>query len=80
MKVRIQNEDGQSYKTKITDIETGKELEYIGPIEVSGDAGSGPLKARLTQYWIAVDIIAEAEIKHLCPCCGRSVDEEGKPV
>jgi hypothetical protein len=76
MKVRIQNEDGLSYNTKITDIETGKNLEYIGHFELSGDAGSGPLKVRLTQYWVAVDVIADAEIKQVCPCCGRSVEEK----
>ena len=80
MKVRIQNEDGLSYNTKITDIETGKDLEYIGYFELSGEASSGPLKVRLTQYWVAVDVIADAEIKHVCPCCGRPVDEQGKPI
>ncbi len=75
-KVRILNEDGTAFKTRIIDMETGEELERIGRVEMNFDASSGPITARLTQYWVGVDIIADAEIKQVCPCCGKSVQEQ----
>lgn len=79
-KVRILNEDGVSFHTKIIDVESGKELEYIGLVELAFDAQSGPIHARLTQYCTPIDIIADAEIKRICSYCGTPLNRDGRPL
>ncbi len=75
MKVRILNETGISYQTKIIDVETGKELTHVGRVDLGFDASSGPITARLTVYRPPIDIIADAEIRKVCPCCGKEVTD-----
>jgi hypothetical protein len=71
MKIRILNEDGISYKTKIINVETGEELEGVGCVELNFYAQSGPIQARITQYWTPIDVVVDAEIRQVCPCCGK---------
>ncbi len=75
MKIRIQNDGKPSYMTKITDAETGKAIHMVGRVEVNLviDAGNrDPIpRAIMTVFMPVVDIIADAEIKQVCPVCGR---------
>lgn len=76
MKVRIQNDGQPAYMTKITDAETGKELDWrIFRVELDARSGNVPT-ATIHVYMPAVDVIAEAEIKEVCPCCGREQEPQ----
>lgn len=76
MKVHIQNNGDKSHATKVTSVETGEQI-YAGRIEmdISG-ASSHPVTAKITVYEASIDIIADAEIKHVCPHCGRLLEVE----
>lgn len=78
MKVRITH-DGNGpagYNTKITDAETGEPLGYVQRVEMDIQANGDPVIAVLTVAMPVVDVIADAEIKRVCPCCGAPQDEE----
>ena len=80
MKVCIQNDGKHGYSTRITSCETGQELQYVTKAVITFEASAEAPTADLIMVYPVVDIIADAEIKHVCPCCGRPVDEEGKPL
>jgi hypothetical protein len=76
VRVRIQN-DGTPFSTVVTDCETGKVLDGVNKVQWVADAHE---MDRLPQAEIivivpVVDIIADAEIRKVCPCCGRDVEE-----
>lgn len=78
MKVRIQH-DGKGpagYNTRITDAETGEPLGYVQRVEMDIQANGDPVTAILTIAMPVIDVIADAEIKHVCPCCGREQEQE----
>ena len=78
MKVRIYNNGQDAHMTQITDAETGKQLD-LRVIELTIKVQDGLPHAILTSVLPVVDVIADAEIKHVCPYCGRpSVLEERK--
>jgi hypothetical protein len=82
-KVRIQNDGQAAYFTKITNAETGEDIPMVQRVKLVYDArdrASHPPRAILTVAYPLVDIIVDAEIKHVCPYCGHPVDEEGKPI
>lgn len=80
MKVCIQNDGEHFYNTRITSCETGQEMQYVSEATIHYKADQPIPTAELTIIYPVVDIIADAEIKCVCPCCGRSVDAEGKPT
>jgi hypothetical protein len=74
VKIRIQNDGQPGYMTKITDAETGKTLDWqIFRVELDARGSKEPPYAVIYCYMPAVDIIADAEIKHVCPVCGKPV-------
>lgn len=78
MKVRITH-DGSiaaNYNTYVTDLETGKQLEYVMHVGLDIPANHDPITATITVAAPTIDIIADAEIKHVCPCCGAPQDDE----
>jgi len=76
-RIRIENSGQPAYLTKITDIETGKELEWhIFHIDIDARTRMEPPIATVSVYMPTVDIIADAEIRQVCPCCGRDVDDK----
>lgn len=78
MKVRIQH-DGSiaaNHNTCVTDLETGKPLEYVMHVGLDIPANKDPITATITVAGPEIDIIADAEIKHVCPACGTPQKEE----
>lgn len=76
VRVHIVNNGQPGYMTRVTDAETGKELEWsIFRITLAADRKEPPT-AFISVYMPAVDIIADAEIRHVCPVCGRVIEEE----
>ncbi len=83
MRVRIQNDGSHGYDTKITDAETGVEISQVAALTWTFDCNdkqfNGMPKALLTIFDPVVDIIVDAEIRHVCPVCGRDVVEGDTP-
>lgn len=76
MKVRIQNDSGVGYQTKITNAETGEDLSSkIFRVELELDVTKVAM-ATVFMYTPVVDVIADAEIRKVCPCCGRENEPE----
>lgn len=76
-KLHIQNDGQPGYMTKVTDAETGKELDWhIFRIELDARGRKEPPTAIVYCYMPAIDIIADAEIRHVCPCCGKPEEEQ----
>ena len=76
IRVRIEHDgNSPSYNAKITDAETGAEIQHVKSAELRLDADRGGLIPRvyLEVYAPLIDIIADAEVKHICPCCGCPV-------
>jgi hypothetical protein len=79
MKVRIVNEGKPGFFTTITDAETGQDLGDFMISEIHIEVHDRIPTAILTCS-PAFDIIAEAAIKRMCPCCGLPIDKEGKLI
>jgi hypothetical protein len=80
MKIHIVS-NGNARSTRITDAETGEDLSgHLLVTEIHIDARDTFPHAILTCAMPPVDLIADAEIKRICPCCGRPVDEGGNPA
>lgn len=78
MRVRIQH-DGKNIggmHTCITNAETGELIDYVQSVELEMQATNDPIIARITVAVPILDIIADAEIKRVCPCCGTPQKEE----
>ncbi len=73
MKVRIVNNGQHANMTQITEAETGRHLD-LQLTEVTIKVGDDLPYAILTSIEPVIDIIADAEIKQVCPCCGKPVD------
>lgn len=75
MKIHIKNDGQPGYMTKITDAETGKDLSdwHIFRIELDArrNERNEPPTAIVYCYMPVVDLIADAEIRHVCPACGK---------
>jgi hypothetical protein len=71
VKVRIENNGQVGYMTKVTEAETGKVLDLqITKVIITVDDAP---RAILTSVLPVLDIIADAEIKHACPHCGKTI-------
>lgn len=76
-RIRIQNDGQPGCMTKITDADTGKELEWQ-TFRVTLDASYKELPLAIVYVYLpVVDMIVDAKIRHVCPCCGRAVEEPG---
>ena len=80
MKVRIVNDGKHFYNTRFISVETGEEMQYVSEATIHFKADGKTPTAEFTMAYPVVDIIADAEIKRVCPCCGRPVDEKGNPI
>jgi hypothetical protein len=70
-RVRIQNDGGPGYTTRITDADTGQPIGSIFHIRlVDLDVKEVP-KVLLWQHTQVIDVTANAEIVGVCPCCGK---------
>ncbi len=76
MRVRIENDGKHRYATKITDAETGEPFGHVTSAIIQFDANEGSPTAILVVATPVVDVIVDAEVKHVCPCCGREKAEE----
>jgi hypothetical protein len=72
IRVRIQNDGGSGYSTRITDVETGQPIEGVQQITLLLSPTKEPIKATLTVHSPHVDIVLDAEIEQRCPYCGHS--------
>jgi hypothetical protein len=75
-RIRIVNDGKPSYDTQVTDAETGVPLERVTRVELIFDAKDPRVQAVLTIYEPVVDLLVDAEIRRVCPCCGRSLLED----
>lgn len=66
------------WDVKVTDANTGKEFGHIKrlTIELNPDNFSDPLRAIIHFSRPLLDIMAEADITEVCPCCRRPVNLE----
>ena len=61
---------------QVKDLETGRYLAARSlKIDVNPGIWDKPLKVQIEVNAPVIDLIADAEIKEVCPCCGR----ENKP-
>jgi hypothetical protein len=70
--VRIFNDTGIGYGTKVTDAETGEEVKNVAFISLN----FGPcdrMQAIIHVINPVIDVIADADIRQVCPCCGQMV-------
>jgi hypothetical protein len=72
--IRIQNDGKPGYTTQVTDAETGEKLDFQ-VTEITIKAKDEMPYAILTSLFPVIDVIADAEIKHVCPCCGKALKE-----
>jgi len=77
--VRIVNDGKPGYDTLVTDADTGTEILHVMAVDVHLEANRELPQAILTMGLPIVDIIADAEIKQVCPCCGRPVEQQPAP-
>ncbi len=74
-RVRIVNHGGPAHLTEVTDTDNGEKVENIARVDLSIVPVKEPVKAVITVNAPIVDVIADAEIKHICPCCGKPKEE-----
>ena len=63
LRVRIQNDGGPAYATKITNADTGEMIDGVTNIEISIGVSKDPIKAKITIMRPMIDIIADAEVE-----------------
>ncbi len=71
MKVRIFNEGQPAYQTTVTDAETGEQVANVTDVDLHISVRDPYPYALLTVATPVVDVIVDAEIRRVCPCCGR---------
>lgn len=84
MAIRIVNEDGNGYKTRIYDAETGEDLTpkmHISSLSIDLRVDA-VVSASMTIWPSRIDITAEkVEIRQQCPYCGHEseaqIDKQG---
>lgn len=81
VKVRITHDgNGPAKRAKVTEIETGREIVFIRKvlIDIHPDNFNEATTATIQFYNPRVDMIANADITQVCPCCGKPVKENGQ--
>ena len=63
LRVRIVNDGGPAYATKITNAETGELIDGVTNIEISIGVNKDPIKAKITITRPMIDIVADAEVE-----------------
>jgi hypothetical protein len=74
-RIKIENDTGIGYQTKVTDAETGEMIERVAKVSMVMDTHSA-LVAELTVYAPIVSVLAYAQIRSICPCCGAAIEED----
>jgi hypothetical protein len=77
-RIRVQYNGGPGWSTKITDYETGKPLDSLTAFSWSVDLNNPDLRdgiATLIVFQPSIDIVVDAHVKNVCPCCAREVEE-----
>lgn len=75
IRVRIFNGGKAAWDTQITDAETGAPIPHVTGFRLDWKAETIYPTIELTVCHPVIDLIADAEIKKICPCCGRSVED-----
>ena len=75
-RIHIKNDGKPGYMTEITDVETGKSIEYVVRVAFAFDANrhEEPI-AILDVAFPIIDVIVDAEIRRVCPVCGKPTKE-----
>ena len=62
---------------KVTDVQTGKEIRHITKVLIDINQGNmnDRLKATIEFYQPVLNVIADADIIEICPCCRRPMEE-----
>ncbi len=71
MKIRIQNDGQSAYMTTVTNAETGEHITNAFRFELDVSKHKDMPVAVLYIYSPVIDWTGDAEIKQICPCCGR---------
>ena len=74
IKIRIQYDGGPAHAAKITDAETGAQIE--GAFRVVLDANNGLPSATLYTYQPIVDVTTNATVLALCPNCQKLLNQD----
>ncbi len=75
-RVRIVNDGQPGYMTQILDADTGQPIDWQ-TYHVALSAGlHEETKAIIVVHMPVIDVIVDAEILHICPCCGREVEND----
>ena len=71
-RVHITNEGQAAWLTKITDAETGEDIPNVQRVDLSFDcrAKEAPI-AIIYSMLPKVDVVVNAQVRHVCPYCGR---------
>jgi hypothetical protein len=79
MKVRIVNDGGPGYATKITNAETGEDLSGLQLTEAHIRVRDNIPTIILTSVLPVLDITGEAKIIYRCPHCGKALEKQTPP-
>ena len=80
-KIRIQNDGQPAHMTKVTDAETGENIDYVMRIDLVIDANEDEFRRSMPYVimhvgWLPiVDVIVDAEIRKVCPVCGKPKED-----
>ena len=72
MKIRITNDGQPGYATRITNAETGEEIPNVMRVQLDLSVTGDVPKALLIIALPVLDVIADADTLHVCPCCGAA--------
>lgn len=75
-RVRIVNDGQAAYMTKITNAETGEDIPHVLDININIAANKPMPSAVIITAMPIVDVIVDAVIRQVCPCCGRPAEEQ----
>jgi hypothetical protein len=77
MRVRIINEDGKGFSTRVVNVDTGEEI--MGIVEIEPIVVDEMVKVRITVVPDRIDLISEeVQWAVYCPHCGASLDSYRK--
>jgi hypothetical protein len=75
--VRIKNDGKPAFFTEVTDAETGEKIEMVTKLTFTFDAKDRQTPMALLYVAMpVVDVIVDAEIRYICPVCGKPTEED----
>lgn len=74
-RVRIFNDTGMGYSTIVSDAETGARIEGVTFISLN-IRSIERMQAIIHVANPVIDVVANADIRHVCPCCKREMTDE----